>query len=73
MAQQEHLDPINDGKMLDDEEKCLTVKWMKYKPAPNEVLFNHMQTSNITLSFIFKLPLIFFTLFFIIDIGIDGM
>ena len=58
MAQQEHLDPINDGKMLDDEEKCLTVKWMKYKPAPNEVLFNHI---------------IFFTLFFIIDIGIDGM
>ena len=42
VAEQEQLDPINHGKMLDDEEKCLTVKWMKYKPAPNEVLFNHV-------------------------------
>ena len=84
MAQQEQLDLINHGWMDDDEENCLTIKWMKCKPATDEVrtlipnfytqmLFNHAQTLNIILSFMFELPLIFFTLSFIIDIGIDGV
>ena len=29
MTQQERLDPVNHGWMHDDEENCLTVKWMK--------------------------------------------
>ena len=61
--------------MHDDEENCLTIKWMKCKPPPAEVrmlipnfytemLFNHVQALNIFLSFVCELPLIFFTLFF---------
>ena len=84
MAQQEQLDPINHGWMHNDKENCLTLKWMKCKPAPNEVrilipnfytqmLFNHEQRLNIVLSFIFELPSIFFTFFFVIDIGIDAV
>ena len=84
VAQQEQLDLINYGWMYDDEENCLTVKWMKCKGAPNEVrmlipnfytqiLLNHVQTLNIILSFICELPLIFFILFFNIDIGTDSM
>ena len=33
VVQQEQLDPINHGSMHDDNENCLTVKWMKCKPA----------------------------------------
>ena len=84
MAQQEQLDPINHGWLHNDKENCLTLKWMKCKPAPNEVrilipnfytqmLFNHEQRLNIVLSFIFELPSIFFTFFFVIDIGIDAV
>ena len=81
MAQQEQLDPVNHGWMHDGEENCLTVKWMKWKPAPDEViptfytemLFNQVHTLNIVLSFICEFLLIFFTLFFIRDIGIDGV
>ena len=78
MAQQEQLDPVNHGWMHDGEENCLTVKWMKWKPAPDEViptfytemLFNQVHTLNIILSFICEILLIFFTLFFITDIVI---
>ena len=84
MAQQEQLDPVNHVCMHDDKENCLTVKWMKFRSTPdegrmlipnfyNQMFFNHVQTLNIILSFICELPLIFFTLFFIIDIGIDGV
>ena len=84
MAQQEQLDPVNHVCMHDDKENCLTVKWMKCRSTPdegrmlipnfyNQMFFNHLQTLNIILSFICELPLIFFTLFFIIDIGIDGV
>ena len=38
-----------------------------------QMLFNHVQTLNITLSIICELPLIFFTLIFIIDIETDGV
>ena len=81
VAQQKQLDPINHDWMHDDEENCLTVKWMKCKPAPDEViptcytqmLFNQVQILSIILNFICELLLIFFTLFLIRDIGIDGV
>ena len=81
MAQEQQLDPLNHGWMHDSKENCLTVKWMKWKPAPDEViptfytqmLFNQVHTLNIILSFICEFLLIFFTLFFIRDIGIDGV
>ena len=37
VAQQKQLDRINHGWMHDDEEDCLTVEWMKCKPAPDGV------------------------------------
>ena len=75
VAQQEQLDPINHDWMHDDEENYLIVKWMKCKPAPDDVRmlvpnfytqmpFNHKQTLNIILSFIYELPSISFTLSF---------
>ena len=38
-----------------------------------QMLSNHVQTLNIILSFTCELSLILFTLFFTIDIGIDGV
>ena len=38
VAQQKQFDPINHDWMHNDEENCLTVKWMKCKPAPDEVI-----------------------------------
>ena len=75
MAQQEQFNAINHGWMQDDKENCLTVKWMKWKPAPNEarvlisnfyiqMFSNHVQILNVILSFICELPLILFILFF---------
>ena len=81
VAQQKQFDPINHDWMHNDEENCLTVKWMKCKPAPDEViptcytqmLFNQVQILSIILNFICELLLILFTLFLIRDIGIDGV
>ena len=63
VAQQEQLAPFNHGWRHIDEESCLTVKWIKCKPATDELsmlipnfytqmLFNHVQKLNIILNFI---------------------